>query len=92
MSAGDPCGQTVFLLRKIEQALSECDATLADVVRTRIFVTNIDSWEEIGRAHREFFADINPACTMVEVSRLVSDGLLVEIEADAIIPADGKTV
>jgi enamine deaminase RidA (YjgF/YER057c/UK114 family) len=84
-SPGDPFGQTVFVLKKIEQALAECGGSLADVVRTRIFVTNIKQWEEIGRAHQKFFAGINPACTMVEVSRLVSDGLLVEIEADALI-------
>lgn len=84
-SPGDPYGQTVYILKKIEQALAECDGSLADVVRTRIYVTDIDQWEEIGRAHRKFFAGISPACTMVEVSRLVSDGLLVEIEADAII-------
>ncbi len=84
-SPGDPFGQTVFILQKIEQALAECGGSLADVVRTRIFVTNIEQWEEIGRAHQQFFAGINPACTMVEVSRLVSDGLLVEIEADALI-------
>lgn len=86
-SPGDPHGQTVFILQKIERALDECGATLGDVVRTRIFVTNIDQWEEIGRAHQQFFEDICPACTMVEVSRLVDERLLVEIEADAIISA-----
>ena len=72
-------------LAKIEQALEEAGATLDDVVRTRIFVTNIDDWELVGRAHAEAFADVMPAATMVEVLRLISSDLLVEIEVDAYI-------
>lgn len=82
---GDAYGQTRYILNKIQAALAGCQATLADVVRTRIFVTDIDQWEAIGRAHSEFFGEIRPACTMVEVSRLVGADLLVEIEADAVV-------
>lgn len=87
-SPGDPFGQTVFVLQKIESALAECNATRADVIRTRIFVTDIEQWEAVARAHQQFFGDIRPACTLVEVSRLVNDELLVEIEADAIASSD----
>ncbi len=72
-------------LRKVEAALRRAEATLAEVVRTRIFVTNIDDWEEIGRAHGEFFGEIRPTTSMVEVRRLISPEVLVEIEADAIV-------
>lgn len=82
---GDPYLQTVCILRKIEDALRRAGAGLADVVRTRMFVTDITRWEEIGRAHGEFFGDIRPASTMVEVRRLIDPDLLVEIEADAVI-------
>lgn len=84
VAPGDAYAQAAFILRKIEAALSELGATRADVVRTRMFVTDISRWEEIGRAHGEFFAGINPAATMVEVSRLVNPDHLVEIEVDAI--------
>lgn len=83
---GDPYGQTRYILQKIERALHEAGAELSNVVRTRLFVTNISDWQEIGRAHGEFFAAIRPAATMVEVSRLISPDLLVEIEVDAIAP------
>lgn len=81
----DAAGQTRYVLQKIEAALGRLDASLSDVVRTRIFVVNIDQWEEIGRVHGEFFSDIRPAATMVEVSRLVNPDHLVEIEVDAIL-------
>jgi enamine deaminase RidA (YjgF/YER057c/UK114 family) len=82
---GDPYEQTRVVLRKIQSALEDAGATLGDVVRTRIFVTDISRWEEVGRAHREFFGEIRPAATMVEVRSLIDKHLLVEIEADAYV-------
>ena len=76
------------IIKKIEAALIEAGATLQDVVRTRMFVTDIDDWEQLARAHGEFFGDIRPATTMVEVSRLISPGFLIEMEAEAIIDND----
>jgi enamine deaminase RidA (YjgF/YER057c/UK114 family) len=77
--------QTLFILQKIEWALTEAGASLKDVVRTRMFVTDIEQWEAIGRAHGEFFRDIKPAATMVEVQRLIDPKLVVEIEVTAVL-------
>jgi enamine deaminase RidA (YjgF/YER057c/UK114 family) len=81
----DPYEQTKFIIAKIEKALILAGASLKDVVRTRMFVTDISRWEEIGRAHGEYFRDIKPVTTMVEVKSLIGSDLLVEIEATAII-------
>ncbi len=81
----DPYRQTKRCIEIIAAALEEADAGLADVVRTRMFVTDISRWEEIARAHQEAFGDIAPVTSMVEVSRLIGDGMLIEIEADAIV-------
>ena len=86
MGKGDPYRQAVQAIRNIETALSAAGSSLADVVRTRIFVTDIDHWEEVARAHGEFFREVRPAATMVAVSRLVDPSMLVEIEAEAIVP------
>ncbi len=81
----DPYEQTRFIIQKIEGVLKQAGATLNDVVRTRMFVTDISRWEEYGRAHGEFFSVIRPCTTMVEVSRLIEPGFLIEIEATAVI-------
>ncbi|MCB2208753.1 MAG: RidA family protein [Bacteroidetes bacterium] len=80
----DPYEQTKFIIQKAEKALKQLDCTLENVIRTRMYVTDISQWEEIGRAHGEFFNDIKPASTMVEVSKLVTADTLVEMEFSAI--------
>ena len=82
---GDAYLQTKQIMANIASALERAGATLDDVVRTRIFVTDIAQWEAVGRAHGEVFGTIRPACTMVEVSKLIAPELLVEIEADAVV-------
>jgi enamine deaminase RidA (YjgF/YER057c/UK114 family) len=82
---GDAYAQTVQILRNIEAVLGRAGAGMRHVVRTRIFVTDIGRWQEIGRAHREFFGDIRPCATMVEVRRLIDPEMLVEIEVDAVV-------
>jgi enamine deaminase RidA (YjgF/YER057c/UK114 family) len=85
VAPGDAYGQAMQALRNIEAALAKAGASMAGVVRTRMFVTDISRWQEFGRAHGEFFRDVRPVATMVEVSRLIDPEMLIEIEVDAVI-------
>jgi enamine deaminase RidA (YjgF/YER057c/UK114 family) len=88
VGVNNPYEQTKYILAKIEKALIEAGASMKDVVRTRIFVTDISKWEEIGKAHGEFFKEIKPAASMIEVKGLINPELLVEIEVTAVLSED----
>ena len=85
---GDVYAQTIFIFKKIEKALAEAGGSLNDIVRTRMFIVDISRWEEAGKAHGEFFKNIKPVSTMVEVSNLINKDLLIEIEVTAILETD----
>lgn len=91
LHAGDPAAQTRVILERIEAALTKLGATMKDVVETRIYLCDMDQWETVGRVHGNIFGDIRPATVMVEVARLISPGLLVEISATAVVDATTVT-
>ena len=88
VGVGDVAVQADYIIQKIERALNEAGATLEDVVRTRIYMLDADQWEAVGRVHGTYFSEIRPANTLVEISKIVGDEYLVEIEADAILPLE----
>ena len=85
IAPGDAYGQTIYILQKVEKALKEAGAQLSDVIRTRMLVTDISQWEAFGRAHGEFFREIKPASTMVEIAGLINPEMLIEIEVSAVL-------
>ena len=88
VAPGDPYKQTIFIIQKIEKALEDAGSSLQDVIRTRIYVTNINDWDSVGKAHGEFFKNVKPVTTMVEVKSLIDPNFVVEIEATAYLSQD----